>query len=365
MSTPLTYTALVLAAVHFGAPLAYYFYMKTTWLKKPWSLKIDPEYTPKLTVIIPTYNEASLIEGKLDDIALQEYPRDKLQIIVVDSASTDGTVEKTENWSKTRGVPVKIIREPQRRGKAHALNEALKHAEGEVLVITDADSRWADPQTLKKTVKWFSDPTVGAVTCLKKPAGGSKVEASYRDYYNVLRIAESKMWATPIFHGELAAFRGELLEKIGGFPQHLGSDDSHTAVLIAAAGWRAIATDDLKCVELVPRQYAKWRVRRAQHLVQSFAASLKLRTPPRYKAVLYTEAYLHLVNPWLLPAALAAALAAGPPGWVLVALGLALLVYKPYRTWIAMQAYLIAAALRNLWTKEIVWKKEEKAEKIV
>ncbi|MGC8988461.1 MAG: glycosyltransferase family 2 protein, partial [Infirmifilum sp.] len=121
-----------------------------------------------------------------------------------------------------------------------------------------------------------------------------------------------------------------------------------------------IAPEDLHCVELVPRQYWRWRVRRAQHLIQNFAASLRLKTPPQFKPPLYAEAYLHLANPWLLPAALATALATGPPGWALTALGLTLLAYKPYRTWIVMQMYLIIAALRNLWTKEITWKKEDK-----
>ncbi|AET33421.1 glycosyltransferase [Pyrobaculum ferrireducens] len=351
--------AAALAAAHFAAPLAYYLYARR-WLRRPWGVEPREGHTPTITIIIPTYNEAPLIEAKLDDIARQDYPPDKLQIIVVDSASTDGTPEKAERWARQRQAPLEVLREPQRNGKAHALNLALKHARGDIVVITDADSHWPDPQTLRKAARWLADPSVGAVTCLKRPAGGGGVEAAYRDYYNVLRLAESKKWATPIFHGELAAFRKELLEKIGGFPTHLGADDSHTAVLIAAFGYRAIAPEDLHCVELVPRQYWRWRIRRAQHLIQNFAASLRLKTPSRFRPVLYAEAYLHLVNPWLLPAALATALAAGPPGWALAALGLALLAHKPYRTWIAMQMYLMIAALRNLWTKEIMWKKEDK-----
>ncbi|MGC8584364.1 MAG: glycosyltransferase, partial [Thermoproteus sp.] len=199
-------TALALAAAHFGSPLVYYIQARR-WLKQPWGVQAEEGHTPYVTVVVPTHNEAPLIEAKLEDIARQDYPPDKLQIIVVDSASTDGTPEKAERWAGQRRVAVEVLREPQRNGKAHALNLALKHARGDVVVITDADSHWPDPQTLRKAVRWLSDPTVGAVTCLKKPAGRRGVEATYRDYYNVLRLAESKRWATPVFHGELAAFR--------------------------------------------------------------------------------------------------------------------------------------------------------------
>jgi len=55
--------ALILAGIHFGIPLTYYYYAKTRWLPKPWNIKIDENYRPKITIIIPTYNEEKIIEG--------------------------------------------------------------------------------------------------------------------------------------------------------------------------------------------------------------------------------------------------------------------------------------------------------------
>ena len=100
MLTHLMLIGLALALVHFTIPLAYYLYLERRYLHKPWNLRLDPGYRPKVTVVVPTYNEAELIEGKLDNIAEQEYPRDKLEVIVVDSASTDGTPEKVREWAK-------------------------------------------------------------------------------------------------------------------------------------------------------------------------------------------------------------------------------------------------------------------------
>ena len=356
--------ALVLVAVHFGAPLAYYVEAKR-WLKRPWDVERDLQHTPTVTVVIPTYNEARHIEEKLEDVYRQDYPRDRLEIIVVDSASIDGTAERVRRWATAHpDADVKVVEEPQRRGKASALNTALATARGEVFVITEADCRWSQRDALKRAVSWLADPSVGAVTCLKKPAadGPAGIEACYRGHYNVFRLAEGKKWATPIFHGELAAYRTELLRKIGGFPLDIGADDSHAVARIAAMGYRAVAAEDLWCVEAVPHNgYHRWRIRRAQHLLQHFLKTPVEEAPPPMRPILLAEKYLHLANPWLLPAAVAALVAAAtPPALAVLATGAAALVFRSCRTWTAAQLYLIAAAVKNLRDKELVWEKQDK-----
>jgi uncharacterized membrane protein (DUF485 family) len=132
-------------------------------------------------------------------------------------------------------------------------------------------------------------------------------------------------------------------------------------------GYRSIAVDNAWCVEGVPgRGYHKWRVRRAQHLVQHFAATLRYlrEAPPRLRGVLIAEAHLHLFNPWILVAAAATLLYTAVEGSTialgLIFLGFLLLAFKPYRTWIATQLYLVAASVRNLWNREITWGKQAK-----
>ena len=98
------------------------------------------------------------------------------------------------------------------------MNNALRYANGDIVVITDADSEWTSPSEL----------------------------------YNVVRLAESKVHSTPVFHGELAAFRRALLEEFRGFPTGIGADDSHTATRVALMGCRSITVDNAWCVEKVP-----------------------------------------------------------------------------------------------------------------
>lgn len=60
--------AIALITIHFEVPLIYYWYLKTKWLNKPWNIKVNSNYKPKTTIIVPTYNEVHLIEEKLDNI---------------------------------------------------------------------------------------------------------------------------------------------------------------------------------------------------------------------------------------------------------------------------------------------------------
>jgi len=369
MLNALEVLGLTLALAHFTVPLAYYAYARLKWLKKPWNLSIDENYKPKVTVIIPTYNESKLIEKKLDNVYEQDYSKELMEIVVVDSASMDGTPRLVEEWaSRHKDVELKLVVETERRGKAFALNNALRYASGEVIVIADADALWPR-DALTKVVKWLSNPLVGAVSCLKKPlgSGATGVEVGYRQYYNVLRVAESKAYSTPIFHGELAAFRRDLLEKVGGFPTDIGADDSHTATKIALMGFRAIIPDDSCVEEMVPEEkYFSWRVRRAQHLIQHFTKALRTgRVNKKFKWILLAESYLHLANPWILAIAATLLITSAIACQSLLslttlALGLSLLALKPYRTWIATQLCLVVGAVRNLYTKEIVWAKQIK-----
>ncbi|MEM3583988.1 MAG: glycosyltransferase [Nitrososphaerales archaeon] len=369
--------ALTLGAIHFALPLAYYIYLKR-YLNKPWGLKIDKNHMPMVSIIVPTYNEAFLINRKLDDILKQDYPKEKMEIIVVDSASIDGTLIKVKQWKeKHKEISLNIIEENERKGKAQSLNTALKHVNNEIIVLTDADSFW-DKESLKESVKYFSDNRIGAVTAIKEPILNSRsnsiVESTYRSFYNLVRVAESKIHSTPIFHGELAAFRRELIDKIGGFSMKIGADDSHSATLIALRGYRAIAAKEVLAYELTPRSwrsYFTWRIRRGKHLIQHFLKSLRkiLKAPKGFKMVLAIESFLHLFNPWLLLIAIIlfiVSIVINPLSFLNLTIIFTLLVAilvkysrKVLFIWILNQVILIYSMIAGIRSKEIIWKKIE------
>ena len=368
----LEYIAIVLVTIHFGVPLAYYYYMKTKYLNRPWNIKMDPNYRPKVTIIVPTYREAEFIWDRLDNIYAQNYPRNLVEVIVVDSASDDGTVDLVKRWaSGHRDFDLKLVEEPERRGMVPALNYALQHCQinGEIVVFTDVDAFW-DADALTRVAKYFADPNVGAVTASITPATSTNdfLERTYRNYYNLLRIAESKVHSTPIHNGAFMAFRTSLLYKMSGLPGYTGNNDSAPASIAAFMGYRAIQVDDVVVKEPVRGNQFRRKVRRAQHLLLSFlktkryAKKLRVyRYTKLFERIWKVEWWLHVVNPWLLTVCaillVMNAFYGSLTAITLLGVGLMLIMLKMYRMWVLQQLYLVIAALRNLWTREIAWSK--------
>jgi cellulose synthase/poly-beta-1,6-N-acetylglucosamine synthase-like glycosyltransferase len=360
-------TALTLAGIHFGTPLLYYYYLKSRYLNKPWDIKIDENYKPKVTIIVPTYNEAEFIWNRLDNINIQNYAKNMMEVIVVDSASNDGTVELVKKWSSEHNnINLKLVEEPKRRGKLFAVLESLKHASSEssIVVFTDADAFW-ESDALDNAVKYFADPSVGAVTASIIYSNDKTFENVYRNYYNTVRIAESKVFATPIHNGPFLAIRSELLGKYG-LPVFSGSDDSSFGSYVALLGFRALQVNDVIVKEPTRGSQFRRKIRRAQHLLLNFlktkryAKKLGVYRPTKsFKKVWNVEWWLHVINPWLLIASVILLVISTFYGSLvaitLLGIGFILLLLKSYRTWILQQVYLVIAAVRNLRTKEIIW----------
>ncbi|MBU3821108.1 glycosyltransferase family 2 protein [Flavobacteriaceae bacterium XHP0103] len=124
-----------------------------------------PEEVPYVTIQLPVYNEMYVMDRLLDNIAKIEYPREKLEIQVLDD-STDETIESTRKHVESlasNGLDIKHITRTDRSGfKAGALKEGLKIAKGEFIAIFDADFL-PEKNWLKRTIPYFKDKSVGVV----------------------------------------------------------------------------------------------------------------------------------------------------------------------------------------------------------
>jgi cellulose synthase/poly-beta-1,6-N-acetylglucosamine synthase-like glycosyltransferase len=329
-----------------------------------------------MTVIIPTRNEASLIEHRLDNVSDQSYPLEKIEIMVVDSGSTDNTVDIAEKWRAQHLANmgnVLVIEESVRRGKIFAMNCALKHVSHstDIVVFTDADCKWS-PDALRNAAKYFADRTVGGVTCSIFPFGhtASSMEYVYRRYGNLIRVGESKLWTTPIFHGPFAAFRQALLREIGGIPTWVWADDSGPAALLGLMGYRCLAAPDIVAYELVPtslRTNVSLRTRRARHLIHLFlemnkvTSEMALKPSGTTKRVYFIEKLLHLLNPWILVLAMIlllveSVLSPSLMGATLVLCFLMSFASNRFRTWVLTQAILAYAFLKNILAEDpLIW----------
>ncbi len=271
---------------------------------------------PFITLVLPTWNEGLIIEGKLNGISAQEYPRDRLEVIIIDAASDDDTMQLVRGWMESHrdgdlADRIKIIIEEERKGKSFSINRAFAAAreEAEVLMMSDVDCRLT-PGSLMHVGRRFLDSNIGALTgrqVLLNPDQNQKTEeeATYRDTFTLFRIGESAVDSTPIFHGECAAYRKTALaghKLIEG----ANADDSQMAVAVRRNGPRAIYDPELVFKELAPPDSEAQniqKVRRAQGLVRHFWRNRD--TWFRYKFgkfgwTMGAQGWMHIVAPWLM-----------------------------------------------------------------
>ena len=242
---------------------------------------------PTISILIPARNEEKVIGRILQRMTELTYPKNKMQVIVIDDASTDYTEKIIEEYTKTCGY-IQAIHRKQKdggQGKASALNTGLKHAKGEIVFCFDADY-YPQPDILEKLVKEFIDPKVGAVqgriAVLNEPQnivtrlvaleriGGYRVDQQARDYLGLITQ----------FGGTVGGFRRSLLESLGGWDESILAEDTDLTLRAYLAGYEIRYVNDAECYEESVeswRAYWKQRYRWAKgHMQCAFKHSFKV-----------------------------------------------------------------------------------------
>lgn len=171
---------------------------------------------PSVTVLISAFNEEQEIESTIINKLSQDYPVNRLEVIVVSDGSTDRTDEIVACFSKDNGDRIKLLRQEPRQGKTQALNMAVAHASGNILVFSDANSIYA-PDTIRRLVRNFADPSIGYVTgkmIYTNPdrSGIGEGSSVYMRYENFLRILETRLNSVVGVDGGIDAVRRELYQ---------------------------------------------------------------------------------------------------------------------------------------------------------
>ena len=280
-------------------PLMIHWLMNRRWIREkiPAPKACKDEDLPFLCIVIPTWNEANVIEEKLDDTIAQRYPSSKRRIMLIDSASTDDTVSIARNWNDAHDQLLEIIEMQARLGKSAAMNRAMQELveTDEVFVMTDAEATLEDG-ALRRIGRWMKDPAIGAVC---GTLSDKSTDAGYRDWYRWFRRGESYADSTPIFEGSIAAYRASALNQI---ESGANADDSQLAVLIRNEGLRVLSDDSIQFSEK-PITSAKEQhdrtVRRGQGLSRHFwrQRSRWFRNG-RWGTILGLNGLQHTISPW-------------------------------------------------------------------
>jgi cellulose synthase/poly-beta-1,6-N-acetylglucosamine synthase-like glycosyltransferase len=201
---------LLLGYVYAGYPICVWLLS----LVRPWPLRRpEGEYLPTVTVLIAAYNEAEHIELTVRNKLEQDYPPEKLDVIVVSDESDDGTDAIVAGIGDPR---VQLVRQEPRAGKTSGLNLIAPRARGEVLVTSDANSFYAR-DTVRELVQPLADPAVGYVTgrmLYRAPDGSATGEgcSTYMRYENQLRAWETRLGSIVGVDGGVDAIRAAVWE---------------------------------------------------------------------------------------------------------------------------------------------------------
>ena len=166
----------------------------------------DRAALPPVTLLVAAYNEEQVIERKVRNSLALDYPRDRLEIVVASDGSSDATGEIVVRYAH-RGV--RLLNYGQRRGKSHVLNAAIPETNGDILVLSDANTDF-DRRAVRQLVRWFVDPRVQAVCGrleLKDPTGGRNVDSLYWRYETFLKHCEGRLGALLGANGGIYAIR--------------------------------------------------------------------------------------------------------------------------------------------------------------
>jgi len=200
-----------------------------------------PKKLPKVSILVPAYNEEKTIGKTLKSLLNLNYPKDKLEIIAINDGSTDNTLKIMKKFEK---YGVKVIDKPN-GGKASALNAGLKKAKGEIIVCMDADSV-VSKNALKYTLGYFNDPKVGAVaSSLKvyKPKNFWQKMQFVEYIYNVfLRKVLALMDSVFVVPGPFGLYRRKVLEEVGGWEEGNLTEDMELTMRIQKAGYKVEAS---------------------------------------------------------------------------------------------------------------------------
>ena len=241
---------------------------------------IDPDYTPGVTIIIPCFDEEEWIQRTIHSCINQDYPVDKLEVIVVDDCSNDRSAERVQemiaelkaadtNDSAYRvSERIRFLQQPQNLGKRDAMARGAKEAKHELLVFVDSDS-FLDPFAIRNIVQPFKDAEMGGVSGRTDVANTytnalTKMQAvRYSIAFRVMKAAEGYFDAATCLSGPLSCYRKDLVlkymdawlnQRFLGQKATFGDDRSMTNFILRHN--RTTYQDSAVCMTIVPRSYS-------------------------------------------------------------------------------------------------------------
>jgi cellulose synthase/poly-beta-1,6-N-acetylglucosamine synthase-like glycosyltransferase len=253
----------------------------TETLSKIIAIPIATESLPKVTVLVPAYNEEQTIYAKMKNIIEFDYPRDRIEVFVLDDCSTDATGEISERALKDFHLEGKILRNETRTGVNTSYNRAMEKVDSEYVLTTDADAVIPPISLLNLMKVMLSIEDVGGVAARMIPMHNkttmtTRTAVAYGTSYNSMLEAESAMSST--FPGSTSCM---LMAKAAFSPisASYGSSDGNISLGILRTGFKFIFVPQIEYYEPITENLMEQRrqkMRRATRLIQSTLLNRKI-----------------------------------------------------------------------------------------
>lgn len=273
----------------------------------------DRSALPPVTVQVPIYNERHVVERVIDHVAALDYPRDKLQIHILDD-STDETsrlARARAGLHRERGIDIAVLRRPDRRGfKAGALAWGLPQARGEYVAIFDADF-CPHPDFLLQTIPHFlARPRLGLtqtrwsyLNAGYSPLTRSQVLA-LDGHFVVEQAGRCRSGLLMSFNGAGGVWRRRCIEEVGGWQADTLCEDLDLSYRAQLAGWECLYLPNVEAPAEVPpqiaafkRQQSRWAqgsVQTLRKLAGPILRSQRLNWAQKVMALVHLSTYLAL-----------------------------------------------------------------------
>ncbi|MCW4044680.1 MAG: glycosyltransferase family 2 protein [Candidatus Bathyarchaeota archaeon] len=226
-------------------------------------------FEPTVAILIPARDEENVIGRLLQRMVELTYPKDKLQVTVVNDGSSDNTGRIADEYAKQYAF-IKVLHRDRRdggKGKAAAMNAGLRQSIGEIVLCFDADY-CPQREIVEKLVEGFADPTVGAVqgrvVVLNEPQNTvTRLVALERiGGYRVDQEARDTLSLTPQFGGTVGGFRRSLLERLGGWDESTLAEDTDLTFRTRLAGYKIRYVGGAECYEEAVDNWKAYRKQR-------------------------------------------------------------------------------------------------------
>ncbi|MEM8505202.1 MAG: glycosyltransferase [Cyanobacteria bacterium P01_D01_bin.1] len=286
--------------------MIYRFYKYRSTVPKP-AYRFERDNLPSVTVQLPIFNELYVVERLLDAIAQLDYPKDKLEIQVLDD-STDETQQlchQNVEALKQQNFNIIHVRRSSRKGfKAGALAHGLAQTASELILIFDADFV-PNADTLLQMVDYFSDPTVGMVQARwshinRQYSSLTQIQALMLDGHFVIeQTARNRSGCFFNFNGTAGIWRASAIADAGGWQHTTVTEDLDLSYRVQLKGWRCIYLPQLSIPAELPVEMNSFKSQQFRWAKGASQVTRKmLSTVCRAKLPLHVkfEAFLHLTN---------------------------------------------------------------------